>query len=143
MLSRVFTLNDKSVAKVMVPKEKMTALDLNASITELSKTIIKTGYSRFPVKKGNDLEIVGFVHGKGILRFSDEKRPVSLKKIMRPPYFVSADKKIDAQLRSFQAKKLHQAVVLDKKGNVIGLITLEDILEELVGSIQDEHDSSD
>jgi putative hemolysin len=143
MLSRVFTLNDKSVGEVMVPKEEMAVLDFNASIAELSKIILKTGYSRFPVKKGHDLEIVGFVHGKDILRFSDEKKPVSLRKIMRPPYFVSADKKIDAQLRSFQAKKLHQAVVLDKEGNVEGLITLEDILEELVGSIQDEHDLSD
>jgi len=143
MLSLVFTLNDKTVAEVMVPKEEMALLDFNASITELSKTIIKTGYSRFPVKKGNNLEVVGFVHGKDILRFSDEKKPVSLRKIMRPPYFVSADKKIDAQLRGFQAKKLHQAVVLDKEGKVAGLVTLEDILEELVGSIQDEHDLSD
>jgi len=62
---------------------------------------------------------------------------------VRPPYFVPADKKIDAQLRGFQARKLHQAVVLDKEGKVAGLITLEDILEELVGSIQDEHDLSD
>jgi putative hemolysin len=143
MLSRVFTLNDKSVAEVMVPKEKMTALDLNASITDLSKTIIKTGYSRFPVKQGGDLEIVGFVHGKDILQYMDRKKPGSLKKLVRPPYFVPADKKIDAQLRSFQAKKLHQAVVLDKEGKVAGLLTLEDILEELVGSIQDEHDLSD
>jgi putative hemolysin len=143
MLSRVFTLNDKTVGQVMIPKEEMAVLDFNASITELSKTIIKTGYSRFPVKKGNNLEIVGFVHGKDILQFLDSKKPVSLRKIMRPPYFVSADKKIDAQLRSFQGRKLHQAVVLDKKGKVAGLITLEDILEELVGSIQDEHDVSD
>jgi len=143
MLSRVFTLDDKTIGEVMVPRGKMAVLDFNTSITELSKTIIKTGYSRFPLKKGNDLEIVGFVHGKDIVRFLDRKKPVSLKKIMRPPYFVPADKKIDAQLRSFQARKLHQAVVLDKEGKVAGLITLEDILEELVGSIQDEHDLSD
>jgi putative hemolysin len=143
MLSRVFTLNDKTVGEVMVPKEKLTALDFNASIAELSRTIIRTGYSRFPVKKGNDLEIVGFVHGKDILRYMNRKKPGSLKKLVRPPYFVPADKKIDAQLRSFQARKLHQAVVLDKEGKVAGLITLEDILEELVGSIQDEHDVID
>jgi putative hemolysin len=143
MLSRVFTLNDKSVGEIMVPKEKMTALDFNASIAELSRTIMKTGYSRFPVKKGNDLEIVGFVHGKDILRYMDRKKPGSLKKLVRPPYFVPADKKIDAQLRNFQTRKLHQAVVLDKQGKVAGLITLEDILEELVGSIQDEHDFTD
>jgi CBS domain containing-hemolysin-like protein len=105
--------------------------------------IKKTGYSRFSVKKGNNLEVVGFVHGKNIVRFLDSKKSVSLGKIMRPPCFVAADKKIDAQLRSFQAKKLHQAVVLDKEGKVAGLITLKDILEELVGSIQDEHDLSD
>ena len=143
MLSSVFTLNDKTVGQIMVPREKMAVLGLNASLEELTKTILKTGYSRFPVKNENDLEIVGFVHGKDILRFSDEKKPVSLRKIMRPPYFVPADKKIDAQLRGFQARKLHQAVVLDKGGKVAGLITLEDILEELVGSIQDEHDLSD
>ena len=143
MLSRVFTLNDKTVGQVMVPKEKMTVLDLNASITELSKAIIKTGYSRFPVRKGNDLEIAGFVHGKDVLRYMDIKNPGSLKKLLRPPYFVPADKKIDAQLRGFQARKLHQAVVIDKEGKVAGIITLEDILEELVGSIQDEHDLSD
>lgn len=143
MLSRVFTLNDKTVGQVMVPEEKMAVLDFNASIPELSKIILKTGYSRFPVKKGNDLEIVGFVHGKDILQFMDRDKSGSLKKIVRSPYFVPADRKIDAQLRSFQARKLHQAVVLDKGGEVVGLITLEDILEELVGSIQDEHDLID
>jgi len=68
------------------------------------------------------------------------KKAGSLKKIIRPPYFVPADKRIDAQLRSFQTRKLHQAVVLDGTGRVAGLVTLEDILEELVGSIKDEHD---
>jgi putative hemolysin len=140
MLSRVFTLNDKTVGQVMVSREKMAVLDFNASVAELSRIILKTGYSRFPVKKGNDLEIVGFVHGKDILLFMDRDKSGSLNKIMRPPYFVPADKKIDAQLRSFQGRKLHQAVVLDKGGKVVGLITLEDILEELVGSIRDEHD---
>jgi putative hemolysin len=142
MLSRVFTLNDKTVGQVMVPREKMAVLDLDASVQELTDTILKTGYSRFPVKKGDDLEILGFVHGKDVLRFMDRKKPGSLKKIMRPAYFVSVDKKIDAQLRSFQAKKLHQAVVFDNEGKMAGLVTLEDILEELVGSIQDEHDLS-
>jgi putative hemolysin len=141
MLSRIFTLNDKTVGEIMVPREKMALLNMSASLEELSQTIIKTGYSRFPVKKEDNGEIVGFVHGKDMLRFLNGKKPVSLKKIVRPPYFVPAAKKIDAQLRSFQTEKLHQAVVMDDEGNVVGLITLEDILEELVGSIQDEHDA--
>jgi Mg2+/Co2+ transporter CorB len=70
----------------------------------------------------------------------DQKKAGSIKDITRQPYFVQADRTIDAQLRSFQKRNLHQAVVLDNEGKVTGLITLEDILEELVGSIQDEHD---
>jgi Mg2+/Co2+ transporter CorB len=70
----------------------------------------------------------------------DQKKDGSIKEIIRSPYFVQADRTIDAQLRGFQKRNLHQAVVLDSEGAVAGLITLEDILEELVGSIQDEHD---
>jgi len=140
MLGRVFTLNDKTMGEVMVPKDKMTVLDIDASMQEILKTMKKTGYSRFPVKKGGGFDIVGFVHGKDVLYSQDTKRVTSLKSIMRPPYFVPVDRKIDAQLRSFQVRKLHQAVVLDNKGKAAGLITLEDILEELVGSIQDEYD---
>ena len=140
MLSRVFTLNDKTVGDVMVPGEKMTVLDVNASTHETMNAIVKTGYTRFPVTRGKNLDIIGFMHAKDLFRLAEKGRSASLKKILRPPYFVADDKKIDAQLRSFQARKLHQAVVLDKEGKVAGLITLEDILEELVGSIQDEHD---
>jgi Mg2+/Co2+ transporter CorB len=140
MLSRVFTLNDKSIREVMVPKEKMTALDIDASIEYIVKIILKTGYSRFPITKGKNLDIAGIIHTKDFFRLIDAKKSLSINKILRPPYFVEADKKIDEQLRSFQAKRLHQAIVLDNTGNVIGLVTLEDILEELVGSIQDEHD---
>jgi putative hemolysin len=141
MLSRVFTLNDKTVGEVMVPKERITVLDITSSTDETMKAIMQTGYTRFPVKEENDPDIIGFIHAKDLFRLADKGRSISLKKILRPPYFVPADKTIDAQLRSFQARKLHQAVVLDGKGKVIGLITLEDIIEELVGSIQDEHDS--
>jgi len=140
MLSRVFTLNDKTVGEVMVPKEKMNVLHVDAPMEKIMKTILKTGNSRFPVTKGKDLDIVGFIHTKDFFKLIDAKRSISIRKILRPPYFVPADKKIDAQLRSFQAKRLHQAIVLDAGGKVAGLITLEDILEELVGSIRDEHD---
>ena len=141
MLSRVFTLNDRTVSQVMVPIEKITVLDLHASTDDVMKTIVKTGYTRFPVKEGELMNIVGLAHAKDLFRLMDTRQSISLKKVLRPPYFVPADKTIDAQLRSFRARKLHQAVVLDNQGKVAGLITLEDILEELVGSIQDEHDA--
>ena len=140
MLSRVFTLNDKTVGDVIVPREKMTVLDVNASTHQIMNTIVKTGYTRFPVTRGKNLDIIGFMHAKDLFRLAEKGGSASLKKVLRPPYFVAADNTIDAQLRSFQARKLHQAVVLDSEGKVAGLITLEDILEELVGSIQDEHD---
>jgi len=140
MLSRVFTMNDKTVSEVMVPKDKMTMLDMDASVREILRIILKTGYSRFPIRKKDDFGTVGFIHAKDVFRLMEGKKPRSVKTIVRPSYFVPGDRKIDAQLRSFQKEKLHQAVVLDSEGRVIGLVTLEDILEELVGSIQDEHD---
>jgi putative hemolysin len=140
MLSRVFTLNDKSVMEVMVPKEKMIVLHENDSLKDAAATIIKTGFSRFPVSRGKKFNIVGFVHAKDILSLTGKKESTSIKSLIRPALFIPFDKKIDTQLRSFQEERLHQAVVLDDKGNVMGLITLEDIVEELVGAIKDEYD---
>jgi len=142
MLSRIFTLDDKTVREVMIPKEKMVMLDINTPKEEAVKIILKTGHSRFPVRHRKDADIVGFLHAKDLFKLIEKKKRISIEKILRPPYFVAADKKIDSQLRGFQTKKLHQAIVLDEKGKVSGLITLEDILEELVGSIQDEYDLS-
>lgn len=140
ILSRVFALNDKSVEDIMVPREKMAIIDIDSPVEEVVTIILKTGYSRFPVSKGEKQDIVGFLHVKDVLKLFDEKRHVSIQKITRPPYFIPAERTIDSQLRNFQAKRLHQAVVLDSNSRAVGLITLEDILEELVGAIQDEHD---
>jgi putative hemolysin len=140
MLSRVFTLNDKTVGEVMVPKEHMTLLHIDAPMEGIVKMILKTGHTRFPVSTGKKEDIVGFIHVKDLFRLIRAKNPVAIKRILRPSYYVPADKKIDVQLRSFKVKRLHQAIVLDSEGKVAGLVTLEDILEELVGSIRDEHD---
>ncbi len=140
MLSRIFTLNDKTVQQVMVPKTKMVIINADWPNDKILKTIIKSGYSRFPVSNGKGMEIMGSIYAKDNLGYALSKESFSLNKIMRPALFVEDDKKIDMQLKIFQTKKVHQAVVLDKDGQVTGLITLEDILEELVGSIEDEYD---
>ena len=140
MLSQVFTLNDKTVGEVMIPKERMITLDADASLEEIFSVILKTGHSRFPIRRGPHPDIIGFIHAKDLFRLMEEKRSDSIADIIRPPYFVDENKKIDAQLRSFQGRKLHQVIVRSPEGSVVGMITLEDILEELVGSIQDEHD---
>jgi putative hemolysin len=140
MLSRVFTLNDKTVGEIMVPREEMVVLHAEATAEEIYRVIIKTGHTRFPISKGKDLNIIGFIHAKDLFHLIDEKKTDSLEDIIRPAYFVRENKTIDLQLRSFQNGKLHQAIVQDERGEVIGLVTIEDIIEELVGSIQDEHD---
>ena len=140
LLSRVFTLNDKTVEQVMVPRDKMMVIDENASPDDILKIMIRTGYSRFPVVKGGGMDVVGMIYTKDFLSLFSQKKPVSKNKIIRPAYFIAHGKTIDSQLRSFRIKRIHQAVVLSDDGKPIGLITLEDILEELVGSIKDEHD---
>jgi len=142
ILPRVFTLNDKSVRDIMIPRERMVVIDADSPAEDVVKTILKTGYTRFPVRRGKRPDIIGFLHGKDVLRLFYQKKGVPIRKIIRPPHFIPADRTIDAQLRDFQAEKLHQAVVLDAGGEVAGLVTLEDILEELVGAIKDEHDLS-
>jgi putative hemolysin len=140
LLSRVFTLNDKTVEQVMVSRENMTVINEHSSLDEIFKTMIKTGYSRFPVVSTKGFDVIGMIYTKDFLPMISGKKRSSIKKIVRPAYFIPSSKTIDSQLRSFQIKRVHQAVVLDSAGKPIGLITLEDILEELVGSIKDEHD---
>ena len=140
LLTRVFTLNDKSVRDIMIPFNEIVIIDADSSVENVKEVVLKTGHSRFPVKKREDSNITGFIHAKDLFALTGSKKSGSLEDIRRPAYFVPEDKKIDVLLRGFQDRKLHMAVVLDNRGEVSGLITLEDILEELVGSIRDEHD---
>ncbi len=140
MLSRVFTLNDKTVEEVMVPKKKMVVLHEKDSLKDARATINKTGFSRFPVSREKKRDIIGFIHAKDLLSLAGKRGSSSIKSLIRPALFIPFDEKIDTQLRSFQEKRMHQAVVLDEKGTVAGLVTLEDIVEELVGAIRDEYD---
>ncbi len=140
ILARVFTLNDKTVGDIMIPEKNMVTLSTDDSILRALKTIKRHGYSRYPVRKGDSREIIGFIHAKDLLGRTGGKKLGTVKKLIRMPYFVPEDKKIDSQLRSFKSRKLHQAVVIDKEGEVSGIVMLEDILEQMVGSIEDEFD---
>jgi magnesium and cobalt exporter, CNNM family len=140
MLDNVFTLNDKTVGEIMIPESRMKALDIKAPLKEAIKTVLETGFTRFPVRGEDSGQIIGFIHAKDLFELLENDPSTSLIKIVRPPEFVSMDAKIDRLLRRFKLRKVHLAVVMDDTGNVAGLVTLEDILEELVGSIKDEHD---
>jgi len=140
MLSKIFTLNDVSVGDVMVPRRRMVTLSSDYTVDQALRTIKRNGYSRYPVRKGKTQEIIGFVHAKDLLRKRGSKKISSMSKLIRPAYFIPESKKINTQLRHFKARRLHMAIVMNDEGVLKGLITLEDILEQMVGSIDDEYD---
>jgi CBS domain containing-hemolysin-like protein len=140
LIQNVFDFDDRVVRQVMVPRIKMSALGLHSPIPEVMNLVLKEAYSRYPVYENSLDEIVGIVHAKDIISLFVQNTDKGLKDIMRPVHFVPETKPIDALLRDFQKRKTQMAVVVSEFGGNIGLVTLEDILEELVGEIQDEHD---
>ena len=131
-------MNDKTVREVMIPAGKIAVLDFDAPQDEILQKIVRTGHSRFPVRSAEKSDIVGTVYVKDIFGLMAKRKNISLKKILRPAHFVAEDDKIDGLLRCFQREGIHQVIVLDSKGGISGLITLEDVLEELVGYIRDD-----
>lgn len=141
MIENVFEFNDRMVRQIMVPRTKLAALDVNASEEQILETVFSEGYSRLPVYEGNIDNIVGVLNVKDLLPIIRRNEPVELARIMRAPYFVPETKKINRLLRNFQRKHSVMAIVSDEFGGVSGIVTIEDIMEELVGEIQDEYDN--
>ncbi|SNC75192.1 Hemolysin, contains CBS domains [Hymenobacter gelipurpurascens] len=141
LIENVFQFNDRMVKQIMVPRTKIAAIDVNLSQDALLETVYNEGYSRIPVYEGNIDNIVGVLYVKDLLQIIRRNEPILVEKIMRPAYFVPETKKINRLLRQFQRKHMHMAVVSDEFGGVSGIVTIEDIMEELVGEIQDEYDN--
>jgi CBS domain containing-hemolysin-like protein len=141
LIENVFQFNDRMVKQIMVPRTKLAALDVNAAPDKLLETIFTEGYSRLPVYEGNIDNIVGVLNVKDLLPIIRSGEPLELARIMRPAYFVPETKKINRLLRQFQRKHIVMAIVSDEFGGVSGIVTIEDIMEELVGEIQDEYDN--
>ncbi len=141
LIENVFQFNDRMVKQIMVPRTKLSALDVNAPAEELLDVVFNEGFSRMPVYEGNIDNIVGVLNVKDLLPIIRRGEPVELARIMRPPYFVPETKKINRLLRQFQRKHIVMAIVSDEFGGVSGIVTIEDIMEELVGEIQDEYDN--
>ena len=140
LIQNVFDFDDRIVRQVMVPRIKISAIRLDSPIPEVMNLVLKEAYSRYPVYENTLEEIVGIVHAKDIISLFIQSNDKGLKDIMRPVHFVPETKPIDTLLREFQKRKTQMAIVVSEFGGNIGLVTLEDILEELVGEIQDEHD---
>ncbi|MCD6571874.1 MAG: HlyC/CorC family transporter [Thermoplasmata archaeon] len=141
LVNEVFEFDETKVDEVRVPKKEIVYLDENDTIQDLIDKSIETGFSRFPVcKKGNINKIVGMVHIKDALAVKDKNMPV--KKIMRDILKVGPGMKADDVLREMQRKKVHIAVVKDRRNKVKGIVTMEDLIEEIFGEIADEHDKN-
>ncbi|GAB3366247.1 MULTISPECIES: HlyC/CorC family transporter [Giesbergeria] len=139
MLERVIGLTDVRAGDVMVPAPRMDMLSVDASLDALLPTIIGAGHSRFPVYQGERENIVGILIAKDLLKLQHSPQ-LSVRDLLRPAMFVPESKGLNDLLREFRGNRNHMAVVIDEFGRVAGLITIEDVLEQIVGEIEDEFD---
>lgn len=141
MIHRIFKFNDIPVEKVMTPLPDIASVNAKAKIKDIIKTLLNKPYSRIPVYKKQEHNIIGILFLRDVMKaMTKKKNHKSVKTIMQKPLFVPDTKKIDSMLRFFQNHKQHMAIVVDEYGAVRGLVTIEDVLEEIVGEILDETD---
>lgn len=140
LIQNVFDFDDRIVKQVMVPQNRVVALDVELGKHEITKRVIEEGFSRLPLYLGDIDNIIGIVHSKDLLKALIDNKFKSLKEIMRPVHFIPESMKINELLRDFQKHHYQMAIVTNEFGSTAGLVTMEDIIEELVGEIQDEHD---
>ena len=140
---KAIRLGDTTLKEIMIPKVEMVTVDVNESLDVFINRIIESGHSRYPVMGENKNEVKGLLLAKDILPALHSKTPISLEKLTRNIKVVPENKKADTMLEEFKNDRSHMAVVIDEYGSVSGLITIEDVLEELVGEIEDEHDTGD
>ena len=143
ILKGIVNFGTLSVKQVMRSRLDITAIDSETDFHDLMDTINKTGYSRIPIYKETIDNIEGFLYVKDLLPYLDKEDTFAWQTLLHKGFFVPESKKIDALLRDFQEKRVHMAIVVDEYGGTAGLITLEDIIEEIVGEINDEFDESD
>ncbi|HLI91016.1 MAG TPA: hemolysin family protein [Ktedonobacteraceae bacterium] len=139
-IRRVFHFTDRSVSSVMTPRTEITAIEVGTPLAEVIETFMSTGYSRLPLYEHSLDNIVGVLYAKDLLRVRSNGENVDLRSLAHAPFFVSEYQHIDDLLAIFRRKGVHMAIIIDEYSQVIGVATLEDVLEELVGEIQDEYD---
>jgi magnesium and cobalt transporter len=145
MIRGVFEVSELQVRDIMIPRSSMTVLDTDASITDLLYQIGNSGHSRFPVIGDNKDEVIGILLAKDLLKFSNQNNSVDfeIKDFLRPPTFIPESKRLKTLLNEFRKSRNHMAIVVDEYGRIAGLLTIEDVLEQIVGDIEDEFDAED
>jgi len=144
MLEGALGVSDKQVADVMVPRAQMVWLGMHCSLKDVLRIVTESGHSRFPVYGEDKDEVLGLLLAKDLLRhFAAGEGEFELRRVLRPMTLIPESKKLNVLLKEFRLNRTHMAVVVDEYGGVAGLITIEDVLEEIVGEIDDEHDAED
>ncbi len=143
MLEGAITVSEKRVEDVMVPRPRIVAIAADSSLEQVMSTVVESGHSRFPVHGDDPDEILGMLHAKDLLRHFARGGDLQLKQILRPLELIPESKRLNELLKDFRIRRQHLALVVDEYGGVAGLITIEDVLEEIVGEIDDEHDAED
>lgn len=143
ILQGIIRFGDETAKEVMTSRQDIVDLDIRSSFTDVLKCIVENNYSRIPVYQNNTDNIRGVLYIKDLLPHLSKPASFRWQSLIRPPYFVPETKKIDDLLREFQENRVHIAIVVDEFGGTSGLVTLEDILEEIVGEINDEYDEEE
>ena len=142
MLTGVLEVSETQVRDVMIPRSQMVVIDIEDDIGEMIRVIVESGHSRFPVMGEDRDEVLGVLLAKDLLRYFGQTngQDVPIRKLLRPAAVIPESKRLNALLKEFRASHNHMAIVVDEYGGVSGLLTIEDVLEEIVGEIDDEHD---
>jgi putative hemolysin len=140
LIHSVFEFSETPVRKVMVPRPKMFTMDVDTPPGEAERLMVESGFSRIPVYESSPDNMIGLVYIKDALRLIEKRQPLVLRKIVHPIIFVPETKKVGPLLKELQKRRSHMALVIDEHGSLVGLVTMEDLLEEIVGEIQDEYD---
>ncbi|HQY81555.1 transporter associated domain-containing protein [Thermomonas sp.] len=144
MMEGAIAVSDMSVGDVMVPRAQMVALPADARFLDLMKEVVESGHSRFPVHGEDKDEILGILLAKDLLRgVVADNGPGTIRELLRPAVLIPESKKLNVLLREFRQSRNHMAIVIDEYGGVAGLVTIEDVLEQIVGDIDDEHDEAE
>lgn len=143
LIHSVFEFTETSVKEVMIPRPQIDAIELDTPLEEALKFVVETGYSRYPVYRKSLDDVCGVLYYKDLLRLQMEGRPASLSAIIHAPYFVPETMQVSRLLKELQRRRMSMAIVVDEHGGLDGLVTIEDLIEEIVGEIHDEYEAAD
>jgi len=144
MLEGALGVSERQVGDIMVPRMQMVSLSVDDAFMDLMKQVVESGHSRFPVHGEDKDEILGILLAKDLLRgIVSDGGPGSIRELLRPAVLIPESKRLNVLLKEFRLSRNHMAIVVDEHGGVAGLVTIEDVLEQIVGQIDDEHDDAD